>query len=98
VLYQVLKWTAGRPQPLPRRKSAPVAAIIGLLFGGIGVGIYFRSFLDFVLCTLLTMIASVAYVFTGSAMTLLLCATASGLYGFHRVRMSNVKLASRVAA
>ena len=68
-----------------------MAALIGLLFGGIGVGIYLRSFLDFVLCSVVTVIASMAFVITGSAMTLLLCMTAPALYGFHRVRTSNVK-------
>jgi hypothetical protein len=35
-----------------------------------------------------------AFVITGSAMTLLLCMTAPALYGFHRVRTSNVKRAT----
>ena len=91
MIYSMLKWIARRRRPLPRRRSATVAALIGLLFGGIGVGIYLRSFLDFVLCSVLTVIASMAFVISGSAMTLLLCMTAPALYGFHRVRTSNVK-------
>lgn len=91
MIYSLLKYIARKIGPLPRRKSAPVAAIVGLVFGAIGVGIYFRSFLDFVLCTLLTLVASTAFVISGSAMTLLLCMTAPALYGFHRVRASNQK-------
>ena len=96
MIYWTLKWIARHRQPLPGHKSAPIAAIIGLLFGGIGVGIYFRSFLDFVLCVLLTLMASMAFVATGSAITLLLCMTAPALYGFHRVRTSNPKRATPV--
>jgi multisubunit Na+/H+ antiporter MnhG subunit len=91
VIYRILRFIARHRKPLPRDRSATVAAIIGLLFGGIGVGIYFRSFLDFVLCSVLTLVASMAFVMTESVMTLLLCATAPALYGFHRVRASNVK-------
>jgi hypothetical protein len=96
VYYQGIKWVARRRGPLPRRRSAAAAAIIGLLFGGIGIGIYFRSFLDFVVCSALTMIVSMAFVVSGSPMTLLLCMCAPALYGFHRVRTSNVKLAAGV--
>jgi hypothetical protein len=94
VLYQPLKWVARHRRPLARRKSASAAAVIGLLFGGIGVGLYFRSFLDFVLCCLFTVVAFAAFAISGSPMTLLLYVSASALYGFHRVRASNVKLAT----
>ena len=93
---QVIKWVARHRGPLPKRRNAAAAAVIGLTFGGIGIGIYFRSFLDFVLCSALTMIMSIAFVVTGSSMTLLLCMCAPALYGFHRVRTSNVRLAARV--
>ena len=98
MIYWFLKFIARHRKPLPRDRSAPVAAIIGLLFGGVGVGIHFRSFLDFVLCGALTLIASMAFVITGSAMTLLLCMTAPALYRFHRVRTSNVKRATPAGA
>jgi hypothetical protein len=89
MLYSTLTWIARRRRPIARRKSAALAAVIGLLFGAIGVGIYLRSFVDFALCIVLTMVAFVVFAFTGSAMTLLLCMSTSALYGFHRVRMSN---------
>jgi hypothetical protein len=98
MIYNALKWIARHRRPLRRRRSAIVAALIGLVFGALGVGIYFRSFLDFVLCMLLTMVASMGYVMSGSPMTLLLCMTASSLYGFHRVRMSNLRLAGDALA
>jgi len=46
--------------PSPRKKRSPAAAaIVGFLFGGIGLGLYFRSVLDF-LIPVLCAIASVA--------------------------------------
>jgi hypothetical protein len=36
--------------PLPKKKSPILAAIIGFLFGPIGVGLYFQSWRDFFLC------------------------------------------------
>jgi hypothetical protein len=97
IIYRTLTFIARRRKPLPRDRSAVLAAIIGLLFGAIGVGIYFRSFLDFVLGSLLTIVAFMGFAMTGSAMTLLLCTTAPALYGFHRVRTSNVKRAAPAA-
>ena len=97
MLYSTLTWVARRRRPIPHRRNAVLAATIGLLFGAIGVGIYLRSFLDFVLCTVLTMAAFILFAFTGSAMTLLLCMTTSALYGFHRVRTSNARWPANTA-
>ena len=71
--------------------------LIGLLFGAIGVGIYLRSFLDFVVCVVLTSAALLVYQETQSFTALLLYATGSALYGFHRVRASNLKRAAGTA-
>lgn len=92
--YQGIKLVARWRGPLARRRNPAVAVIVGLLFGGIGVGIYFRSFVDFLLCSVVTMIVWIAFVATGSAITLLLCMCAPALYGFHRARTSNVKLST----
>lgn len=35
---------------LQMRKNPILAAILGVLFGAFGIGIYFRSFKDFLLC------------------------------------------------
>lgn len=39
--------------PLAEKKSPLAAAIIGVFFGAIGIGIYFRSWKDFFICMLL---------------------------------------------
>jgi hypothetical protein len=46
--------------PPPRKQRSPAAAaVVGFLFGGIGLGLYFRSVLDFVI-PVLCALASVA--------------------------------------
>jgi hypothetical protein len=46
--------------PPPRKQRSPAAAaIVGFLFGGIGLGLYFRSVVDFVIPVLFSL-ASVA--------------------------------------
>jgi hypothetical protein len=87
-----IKWVASHRPPLARLRSPAAAAVVGLVFGAIGIGIYFRSFADFVLSTVLTMIMSLAFIVSGSTTALLLCMCAPGVYGFHRVRRSNVRL------
>ena len=39
--------------PLAEKKSPLVAAVLGVFFGAIGIGIYFRSWKDFFICVLL---------------------------------------------
>ena len=36
--------------PLPEKKNPLLAAVLGFLFGPIGVGIYFRSWMDGLVC------------------------------------------------
>ena len=91
MIGSVVSWIARRPKALPRSRSTPLVVLIGLLFGAIGVGIYLRSFLDFVGCMVLTSAALLVYQETQSFTALLLYVTGSALYGFHRVRASNEK-------
>jgi hypothetical protein len=97
MILKILNWIARHRKPLPRSRSTPLVVLIGLVFGAIGVGIYLRSFLDFVLCMALTSAAALVYAETQSFGALVLYVTGSALYGFHRVRASNEKRAANPA-
>jgi hypothetical protein len=95
----IVKSIARMRKPLKRRRNAVLAAVAGLLLGSIGVGLYLRSLLDFLIATTLTMCALIGYVATGVvAPFALFYVIAAPLYGFHRVRISNAKLAQTHAA
>lgn len=74
--------------PPPRRKRSPAAAaIVGFLFGGIGLGLYFRSVLDFiipVLCALASMALGAAAV--SGRLGYLAGALIAARWGYYRAR------------
>lgn len=73
---------------LKKHKSPNVAAVIGFLTGGIGLGLYCWSFIDFIFPVLaiivLGAILKTAGWIVGAAMV--------GLYGYVRVSDSNARL------
>jgi uncharacterized membrane protein YfcA len=93
-----IKWIASRRRPLKRRKSTALAVLAGLLVGGLGVGLYLRSFLDCVIATTLTMLALMSYAATASFAALVLTYGGAAVYAFHRVRESNARLAAATPA
>lgn len=86
--------------PTLRKPKRPgVAAAIGFLFGGVGLGLYFRSFIDF----LLPLAAVFAVLLTSAAIESklgsagwLAGAVLVGVYGFFRAQDSNARLATQV--
>lgn len=74
--------------PLKSEKRPTLALTIGLLFGGIGLGIYFLSFVDFIL--LLGILIALKFFFGDIGMVA--GAIVAGLYGYFRVIDSNKKL------
>jgi hypothetical protein len=81
-----------RLPPLKKRRRPNIACLVGFLFGGIGLAIYFRTFVDFIL---LLAFEAVALIMLGSSdpsyaylIYFLQCAIA-GLYGFFRAETSN---------
>lgn len=70
---------------LRKNKNASVAAILGFLFGGVGLGLYCWSLLDFAICVLVAIIAG-ALLHTGGV---LVGAAFAGIYGALRVLDSN---------
>lgn len=73
--------------PLRRRKNPSLALLIGLVAGGLGLSLYFRSFVDLVLPVA---IAITAALMLGDA-GVLGGAIVAGLYGFARAHDSNTR-------
>lgn len=72
---------------LPEKKNPIIAAILGICFGAIGIGLYFQSWKDFWVCI-------------GLLIFLLICIPGVGaipgwisaaVYGFYRATTSNEK-------
>src|SRR3954451_17623208 len=81
-----------RLAPLHKTKSTGVAALLGFLLGGIGLGIYLRSFVDFVFPIALVIGASTLS--TGFAnldpqVGVFAGAIIASLWGYFRVENSN---------
>jgi hypothetical protein len=77
--------------PLKTRKSPAAAAVIGFAFGGLGLGIYFGTILDFVVpFTILVILFFFAFPTAGLALLFLpfVCA----LWGYKRAAGSNARL------
>jgi hypothetical protein len=83
---------AGRRRPLARRRNPVLAALCGLLLGGIGVGLYLRSLLDGLIACGLGMFAFGLFAVTQHPATAALALVTPAIYGFNRVRLSNRKL------
>lgn len=84
--------------PPTRKERNPVtAAIIGFLFGGIGLGLYFKSVIDFLIpvgFAVATAVVAAAASAPSSAGFLGGCMIAAR-WGYYRARQSNARLATR---
>jgi hypothetical protein len=72
--------------PLAEKKSPVAAFVLGVLFGAIGVGIYFRSWKDFFVCILLFIGLAIVIPGIGTIPGWLFAAG----YGAYRAHTSNV--------
>lgn len=72
-------------KPLPEPKNPAVAFVVGLLFGAIGIAIYFKSAKDFFVC--MAMFIGLSIVLPGLG-TLLGWGSAA-VYGAYRAQSSN---------
>ena len=73
---------------LKSHKNASIACLISVFFGSIGLGIYLKSFEDFVICTVLILILIFVIPGIGAVPGFLLTA----VYGYFRVINSNERL------
>ena len=80
--------------PLRKPLRPNLAAFLGVMTGGIGLGIYLHSFVDVLAAIVLT--TACAKVLGLESLLALWCC--SGMYGYLRVAGSNRRLASMVAA
>jgi hypothetical protein len=90
ILYALMK----KLPPLNKQKDPAWAIVIGFVTGGIGLGLYLRSFVD----TLIPVILAVGvFVFCKEAQVLgwTLGPFVVAVYGFARVQESNERLAAK---
>ena len=75
--------------PLRSQKNSSIATVIGFLFGGIGLGIYFFSIIDFFILMV------VGFILLGALSNFgwFLGACFAAVYGYFRVENSNKRLA-----
>ena len=79
--------------PLKCEKDPGVSCAVGFFFGSLGLGIYFKSFVDFVLPMFFLIVATLAMGDLGLFAVWILTAA----YGYLRAVNSNAKLASHHA-
>jgi hypothetical protein len=82
--------------PLHKMKNPGLAAALGFAFGGIGLGIYLRSFIDFLFPIAVVLVASVVstgFAMLGPDLGLLAGAIVAAMWGYFRVETSNRRLA-----
>jgi hypothetical protein len=71
--------------PSVRGKNAAVACVVGFIFGGIGLAIYFRNVIDLVFPVAVAIAASLVI---GLNVGWLAGALLAALYGYFRVQLS----------
>jgi hypothetical protein len=79
-----------RLPPIYAEKNANLACVLGLLFGGIGLGIYFRSVVDFVLPIGIALAMTVV----AGDLGWVAGAIVASLYGYFRAVSSNARIPS----
>lgn len=85
----------GKVPPVARTTNPNIAAVIGLAFGGIGLGIYFRNVLDSLVPLAVAVILGVVVGDVGFLGGVIL----AGVYGYMRSVESNERLdKSEIAA
>jgi hypothetical protein len=82
---------ADQLEPLDGIKNPFVAAACGFLFGGIGLGLYLKSFKDFLIPFALLFAVAILGIPTGEAL-MLFVPFIWAAYGYYRVKTSNESL------
>jgi hypothetical protein len=94
-LHQLLK----SMPTLKSEKNPGTASLLGFLFGAFGVGIYFRSFSDFILAAVVWLVFAFILV-PGLSLPPILMFTVAGIiigtYGYFRAVTSNEKLRAQL--
>jgi hypothetical protein len=74
--------------PLSRRRNPNIAAALGFVLGGVGLAIYLRSFIDFIVPVLL----AVGMIYFVGDLGALVGAAVASAWGYARVTVSNESL------
>jgi hypothetical protein len=94
-MIDIANWLFGNVAPLSKPKNEQLAAVIGFFFGGIGLGLYFQSFIDFIIPVLISIILLVvlpAMVSLDYYLFVFLNSSIPALWGYFRVVNSNSRL------
>jgi len=79
-------------EPLPEEKNPVLAFFLGIFFGALGVGLYFKSWKDFFVCLFLLIFLTVMIPAVGSIPGWLF----AGFYGAYRAYSSNERRRHRL--
>jgi len=82
---------ADKLKPLKKKRDPAVAAACGFFLGGIGLGLYLESWLDFVIPFLMFFAIAIIAIPTGETLTLL-TPFFWAVWGYRRATASNAKL------
>jgi hypothetical protein len=91
-MWEILYAQMKKLPPLQKPKNPAVAIVVGFLTGGVGLGIYLRSFVD-VLIPILLFIGVSVFCQEAAALGAALGPTVVAIYGYARVQESNERLA-----
>ncbi len=88
-MTQLLTFLVEKLPPFDGHKNPTVAAVLGFLFGGVGLGIYLRSFVDCLVPVLIMLFLAN----TVPDLGVLGGSIVASLWGYFRVVYSNAQLA-----
>jgi hypothetical protein len=79
-------------EPLKVKRNPAIAFVLGFAFGPVGLGIYFKSWMDAFVALALWFVFLVLLGVPSGEILGVLGPTFSGLYGLHRARTSNERI------
>jgi len=82
---------AEKLEPLKTKKDPVVAAIAGFALGGLGLGVYFKSWVDFFVPFIMLLVIGVIAIPTGEVFAIF-TPVFWAIYGYRRAKSSNAKL------
>jgi hypothetical protein len=93
-MFPTIEQVLEKLPPVTRKTSPNLACLVGLLAGGIGLALYFRTFVDLVIPVAIAVVTFVAFADVGVIGGAIIAA----MYGFARSHNSNERLALSPAA
>ena len=94
---QMVRWFAERLPPLSKPKRSGVAVFVAVVFGGFGLALYLRSWIDAAIAAVAVVLVAVA-VGDGMKIGFLAICAALAQYAYTRVEASNRRLSGHMDA